>query len=165
MASSNSEALGMSARQGREKQVYNAEGGRIVVGVVPIIQSTGQIVLVTSRKKSAEWLLPKGGWENDETQAQAAAREAHEESGIIGDIPASQPLGTFPHIKMFPVSNFPTCEFVFYEMHVTKLLDEWPEGAERKRDTFTYDKALELLKNKPYMRDAVLLCSLAPAQK
>ena len=30
--------------------------------------------------------LPQGGWENDETVEQAAAREAIEEAGVRGDI-------------------------------------------------------------------------------
>ncbi|KAJ3172524.1 hypothetical protein HDU88_005852 [Geranomyces variabilis] len=151
------------ARQGREKQVYNADGGRVVVGVVPIIPATRQIVLVTSRKHTIEWLLPKGGWESDETQAESATREAYEEAGISGRIGSPlQPLGTFPHTKTFSDSGLPTCDFVFFEMQVSELAPTWPEASERDRQAFTYEAALGLLSNKPYMKDALQRCSLAP---
>lgn len=37
------------------------------------------MLLVASSKNEGEWVLPKGGWENDETQEEAAARETWEE--------------------------------------------------------------------------------------
>lgn len=37
------------------------------------------MLLVASSKHDGEWVLPKGGWENDETQEEAAARETWEE--------------------------------------------------------------------------------------
>ena len=35
-----------------------------------------------------QWVLPKGGWEIDETQREAALRETWEEAGVRGDIVA-----------------------------------------------------------------------------
>lgn len=37
------------------------------------------MLLVASSKNEGEWVLPKGGWENDETQEEAAMRETWEE--------------------------------------------------------------------------------------
>jgi diphosphoinositol-polyphosphate diphosphatase len=53
-----------------------------VTGVVPILRD-GKILFVSSRRK-AEWILPKGGWENDETMEESAVRECFEEAGVLG---------------------------------------------------------------------------------
>jgi diphosphoinositol-polyphosphate diphosphatase len=37
-----------------------------------------------SRKK--EWILPKGGWDNDESKEECAARETFEEGGLLGSL-------------------------------------------------------------------------------
>lgn len=41
------------------------------------------MLLVASSKNEGEWVLPKGGWENDETQEEAAARETWEEGNAF----------------------------------------------------------------------------------
>jgi diphosphoinositol-polyphosphate diphosphatase len=66
------------AREGRDLQRFDGEA-RLVTGCVPIYQN--KIVVISSTRRDG-WVLPKGGWETDETQAQAAAREAYEESGV-----------------------------------------------------------------------------------
>ncbi|KAI8360353.1 NUDIX hydrolase domain-like protein, partial [Mortierella sp. GBAus27b] len=66
------------AREGRDKQVYD-NGARIVAGCVPVDKQGRRVLLVSSAKKQGEWVLPKGGWENDESQEEAAARETWEE--------------------------------------------------------------------------------------
>ncbi|CAJ0758927.1 10565_t:CDS:2, partial [Entrophospora sp. SA101] len=69
----------MEARTGRDKQVYKKGSIRQVAGCVPINKNTRKILLITRRKKEGGWVLPKGGWENDETEQEAAARETYEE--------------------------------------------------------------------------------------
>ncbi|CAG8739459.1 7183_t:CDS:2 [Gigaspora margarita] len=146
----------MKARTGREKQVY--EGLiRQVVGCVPINKETGEILLITRRRKGG-WVLPKGGWENDETQQEAAARETYEEAGARGKL--SSFIGIWDH-KKTGISN---TAFIFFEMEVDKLEDKWPEMDVRNRQWFTYDDALKVL-IKPFMREILEQCSLAPSNK
>lgn len=40
------------------------------------------LLLITSSKNSNAWILPKGGWELDETAKECALREAEEEAGV-----------------------------------------------------------------------------------
>ena len=40
------------------------------------------ILLISSHHSHEEWVLPKGGWEIDETAEQAAKRETFEEAGV-----------------------------------------------------------------------------------
>lgn len=67
------------ARRGRENQRYDGDI-RLVAGCLPVMPD-GRVVLISSVKRT-DWILPKGGWEDDETAVEAAAREAYEEAGV-----------------------------------------------------------------------------------
>jgi 8-oxo-dGTP pyrophosphatase MutT (NUDIX family) len=76
-----------TSRQGRETQRWvthenTQQAIRLVTGCVPIL-SNGNILFVSASRKS-EWILPKGGWENDETMEESAVRETYEEAGVVG---------------------------------------------------------------------------------
>ncbi|MEO7962958.1 MAG: NUDIX domain-containing protein [Gemmatimonadaceae bacterium] len=45
-----------------------------------------RILLVRSRRRSRSWIFPKGTVERGEKAEDAALREAHEESGVVGDV-------------------------------------------------------------------------------
>lgn len=40
------------------------------------------ILLISSHNDQNKWVLPKGGWEIDESEEEAALREAFEEAGV-----------------------------------------------------------------------------------
>ena len=40
-------------------------------------------LLVSSHNTKGKWVLPKGGWEVDETAEEAATRETFEEAGVV----------------------------------------------------------------------------------
>lgn len=78
-----------SSRQGRSLQRWlvhspTEELVRQVAGTIPITRD-GRIILVSASRKT-EWILPKGGWDEDETREQCAARETFEEAGLIGEL-------------------------------------------------------------------------------
>ncbi|KAJ3051265.1 hypothetical protein HK097_007750 [Rhizophlyctis rosea] len=148
----------MVSRVGRDKQVYNEHGIRQVCGIIAIDSAARKIVLVSSRK-SDSWILPKGGWENDESAEESARREGWEEAGIRGNI--TRNLGSFLHDKLDAETGKPVAEFLFYEMEVVKLEAEWPEGGERRREWFTFEEALQRVRYTA-MRSALAACSLAP---
>lgn len=82
-----------SARTGRNLQRYTQvinqcirDGrsnalARLTTGAIPILND-GRILLVSSTKSG--WVLPKGGWENDESLEVGAIREVFEEAGVTG---------------------------------------------------------------------------------
>lgn len=77
------------SRNGRETQRFATDPQtgqllRLTTGCVPIMKD-GKILLVSSSRKG-EWILPKGGWESDETMEVSALRETYEEGGILGVI-------------------------------------------------------------------------------
>jgi NUDIX domain len=75
------------SRQGRETQRWVTDTNshqvmRLVTGCVPILNN-GKILFVSASRKP-EWILPKGGWEDDETMEEGAIRETFEEAGVVG---------------------------------------------------------------------------------
>jgi 8-oxo-dGTP pyrophosphatase MutT (NUDIX family) len=56
---------------------------RLVTGCIPILQG-GRILLISSTKSRDVFVLPKGGWEQDESLPVAALRETLEEAGVTG---------------------------------------------------------------------------------
>lgn len=82
-------SLQKTSRQGRDLQRWltdekTNEPVRLVTGCVPILRE-GKILLISANRK-AEWILPKGGWEQDETMEESAARECFEEAGVLGKL-------------------------------------------------------------------------------
>lgn len=78
-----------ASRQGRSLQRWlvhspTNELVRQVAGTIPITRD-GRIILVSASRKT-EWILPKGGWDADETKEECAARETFEEGGILGKL-------------------------------------------------------------------------------
>ncbi|KAK9767145.1 hypothetical protein K7432_003268 [Basidiobolus ranarum] len=145
-----------TARTGRDKQIYDENGARVVTGCVPIDVNNKRILLISSRKHPSRWILPKGGWESDEDQETSAMRECWEEAGVKGSIVGF--LGVWCETqKKTP------CSFRFFEMHVQSLEENWPESNERRRKWATYEEALDLVPRQ-CMKEAVRRCSLGHSQ-
>jgi len=148
------------ARTGRQKQVYE-KNVRQVAGCVPINPATKQVLLISSRTNRGEWSLPKGGWETDESKAEAAMRETYEEAGVRGQITSL--LGYFNHSKLIAETGLPAAGFWFFEMVVNSIEEDWPEKLERDRQWFAFEEAMRHLARRPFMQHALAECSLRPA--
>jgi len=77
------------SRQGREYQRWakceeTNDIIRLASGCVPITND-GRVLFCSSSKKK-EWILPKGGWEQDENIEETALRETYEEAGVLGTL-------------------------------------------------------------------------------
>jgi len=125
------------AREGREKQRWDGDL-RLVTGCLPV--HSGRVYMIKSRKK-ADWVLPKGGWESDETAQECARREAYEEAGVEGEI--GELLYESEVIKKKSQSRV-----TWFVMNVTRVLDEWPEM--RPRCVLSLEEAMATC-NRPEM--------------
>ncbi|CAK7262539.1 hypothetical protein SEPCBS119000_000011 [Sporothrix epigloea] len=154
--SSNTGGRAMESRTGRSKQRYNTKGERLVAGVVPLTQDKRFVLLIQSDRRKG-WVLPKGGWENDEDCQSAAQREAWEEAGIVvhieydlGDIIESRPPKAPSMTK-----KRERALYRFYEGTVLSEENDWPEKSKRDRRWMTFADASEALKDRPELLEAL----------
>ena len=118
------------------------------VGALPYRLTNGEaeILLVTSRG-TAQWIIPKGWPMDGMSNAAAAAREAYEEAGIIGDADET-PIGCFTYEKARKgedtVSPFSVEVFL---LRVDRQLTYWPEASQRSLAWVSPDQALTMISN------------------
>jgi len=94
-----------------------------------------EVALVTSRRRG-RWILPKGRIERGETSCVCAAREAHEEAGVVGAVD-DEPLCTWRRRRGRRI--------VVHLMQVSEALEDWPERALRRRRWVPLVEALGLV--------------------
>eukprot|EP01147_Barroeca_monosierra_P008711 gene8711-1096_t len=140
------------ARVGRHHQRYATDGVRLVAGCVPyrdLPDKSVEVLLISNRKKNM-WIIPKGGWEKDESEQQAAAREAYEEAGVEGKLGECLCNYEFEGKSGRQLHRY-------FALKVDKEFDDWPESNDRTRKWVTIDKALEHCKRQG-MHEAI--CAL-----
>ncbi|KAG6019635.1 hypothetical protein E4U19_006974 [Claviceps sp. Clav32 group G5] len=149
--SETSDGRSMQSRTGRNKQRYNSKGERLVAGVVPLSRDQKYVLLIQSTRRKG-WVLPKGGWESDETCEEAATREAWEEAGIT--IQVTYDLGAIEE-KRPPKSSKDRSQYCFFQATVLDEVADWPERHKRERQWFTYNQALDALTSRPELQEAL----------
>lgn len=104
-----------------------------------------EILLVTGLR-SGRLTPPKGHLMKGKTIAEAAAVEAFEEAGVEGIID-KDPVGTFEHIKSYPVVGPVRYRVVVHPLEVRRVLSEWPEQGLRDRRWFAPEEAAALVRS------------------
>jgi diphosphoinositol-polyphosphate diphosphatase len=117
------------AREGREFQRYHEDGRRLVVGCM--VRRGEEVLMISSSKAPEKYIIPKGGWEQDETLEEAAARETLEEAGV--QVCLSRSLGWFDCPKDGEKSNQKGTRLCIFEAKCVKEHDDWAERGERRR--------------------------------
>jgi phosphohistidine phosphatase len=85
-----------------------------------------EVALVTT-SRGKRWIVPKGTIASGELARDAAIREAEEEAGLRGVLPA-KPFGRYLH-----VNGNGSWEVEVYLMRVTRVLNHWLEADLRER--------------------------------
>lgn len=113
------------------------------VGALPITEVAGEtrVLLVTSRD-TGRWIIPKGWVEDDLSPGDCAAREAFEEAGAVGTL-ARRPIGTFTYSKRLKDGRSVPCRVGVFPLQVERLLPDWPEAKDRRRQWFSLAEAAE----------------------
>ena len=125
------------------KEDFNGDIRYLQSAVIPfqIKKNRIKILLITSLK-TKQWIFPKGIIENHLTSQESALQEAAEEAGVEGEV-INFKLGEYSYLKWDGI-----CEVEMFPMHVTRVLDDWPEAALRKRKWVSLEKAPDLIKKK-----------------
>jgi len=101
------------------------------VGVFAFTENE-ELVLVTTRNKGSDWILPKGNTEKDRSDRDQAREEAYEEAGLKGEMRWKYfEFDTHGKIKKLRV----------YAMKLEKMLEDYPEKNERRRILISFDEA------------------------
>jgi len=113
----------------------------VQVGCLPLIvaeDGTTRVLLVTSRD-TKRWIIPKGWPMKGRKPSEAAAQEALEEAGVIGET-GKKPVGSYRYSKRRE-ADVDLCEVQVYELAVRKQLNSWQEKGQRERRWFTLEEA------------------------
>ena len=139
---------------------YGDQGERLVAGVIPLSADKTKVLLIQSTRRGG-WVLPKGGWETDESIQEAACREAWEEAGI--ECTVQKDLGKIPDRRSPSqlTPDAPRAMFHFFEVKVDKEANEWPEKHKRGRQWMTYQQAKQSLAARPELGEALERSSIA----
>lgn len=101
-----------------------------------------QVLMVTSRD-TGRWVIPKGWPMKNRRPHRAAAIEAYEEAGVVGKADKAA-LGTYDYEKRTDSGDIP-CRVTVFPLPVSRLEDEWPEKAQRRRAWHCVEEASGLV--------------------
>ena len=96
-------------------------------------------MLVTSRD-TRRWVLPKGWAEPELASHEAAAKEAFEEAGLVGEV-EPEPVGRYSYEKRLRGGRSVPCEVRVFPLWVERQLEDWPERGQREARWFTLGQA------------------------
>lgn len=132
--------------------VVEALPGARQSGALPYTVIEGRVVflLVTSRR-TGRWIFPKGSISAGMTAWDSAAKEAHEEAGVIGEI-GTEPVGTYQNTDKGLLVDID-----LYPLKVTEQFDSWDEMDQRLRHWVLLAEARRLLAERSLVRIAETL--------
>jgi 8-oxo-dGTP pyrophosphatase MutT (NUDIX family) len=101
------------------------------------------ILLITSRG-TRRWVIPKGWPMNGRRPQDAAATEAAEEAGIIGEV-EDKPAGSYRYDKRMKGEAVTAVQVIVFPFRVQAQADDWKEQGQRRHEWFRYQRAAALV--------------------
>ena len=102
-----------------------------------------EVLLITSRE-TRRWVLPKGWPMPDHTPAQAAAQEAYEEAGVVGQA-EPEPVGEYGYGKRLRYGAVQGVRVAVFAMEVFVERMAWPERDQREKLWTSPEQAADLV--------------------
>ncbi len=116
----------------------------------------GLVCMVTSRS-GRRWVLPKGRIEVKQSAADAAAAEAWEEAGLVGQL-VPHPVGTYEYEKLGLLHAVQV-----FVLNVDSVRTTWPEKGQRTREWVSPEEAISRIEE-PELRAMVAgVCGVVAA--
>jgi 8-oxo-dGTP pyrophosphatase MutT (NUDIX family) len=98
-----------------------------------------RVLLITSRE-THRWVIPKGWPMNGLKPQDAAATEAAEEAGLIGEI-EPKPLGSYRYLKRLKGDDAIAVQVIVFAFRVEDQVESWKEMDQRSLQWFGYRAA------------------------
>lgn len=132
------------ARKGKRspRQVKTAKSKAVQYAALPYrTAETGdvEVLLITSRE-TRRWVIPKGWPMKDRPPHEAAATEALEEAGAIGE-PHPEPVGDYSYAKVLKSGQAAPIRVTVYPLRVIEMAENWKEQGQRELRWFGYEEA------------------------
>ena len=129
----------MKDEQGRKILPGSVENASQVAALPYRVGDGLEILLITSRE-TRRWILPKGWPMKGRAPHEAAAQEALEEAGVVGEI-GDEAVGVYSYEKGLKGGESVTCEVAVFPLRVTRQLDSWNEQHQRDLQWFEPETA------------------------
>lgn len=113
---------------------------RLQVAALPFRRRKVLEIMLVSTLDSGRWVIPKGWPMKGFASHEAAAREAFEEAGLVGEIDDT-PVGQFHYFKRKKNGAVWLCRVDVFAMQVKEQRRIWPEKAQRKTKWFALEAA------------------------
>lgn len=110
-----------------------------------VTQSGIEVLLVTSRRRG-RWILPRGWPVEGMSHGMAAAKEAKEEAGVIGEM-SHEALGDYLYKKRTGKGYRVPCRVFVYPLLVTQQRLDWRERGEREQRWCDLSDAADLVRH------------------
>ena len=98
-----------------------------------------QILLITSRR-TRRWIIPKGWPMRGLKPQEAAAQEAVEEAGVVGEI-ADRPIGSYRYLKRLKGEHTLAIQVIVFPFRVEEQVPAYKEQGQRTFAWFGYQEA------------------------
>ena len=102
-----------------------------------------KVLLITSRE-TRRWIIPKGWPMIDRTPGEAAAQEAYEEAGVVGEA-ASRPIGAYGYGKRLRDGTVQDVEVQVFPLEVLVERLAFPEQGQRDKRWIAAAEAADLV--------------------
>lgn len=125
------------------------------VGALPVRRAPdgSLLVMLVTTLETQRWIIPKGWPWPGEQDYTAAAEEAREEAGVLGD-PKAVSIGSYTYEKR-RASGLVPVRVAVYLLEVREELEIWPECEQRQRAWFTPSDAAAIVQE-PELRALLL---------
>ena len=126
----------------KEHHVANAglQEPKLQIAALPFRQRKKLEIMLVSTLDSGRWVIPKGWPMKGISSHEAAAQEAFEEAGLVGEI-ADTAVGQFHYFKRKKNGAVWLCRVEVFPMQVKEQRRIWPAKALRKTKWFPLEQA------------------------
>lgn len=137
------------------------EGPRLQCAALPFRMDQALEVLLVTSRGTGRWVVPKGWPKRGLSRRAAAAMEALEEAGVVGEV-GKTAIGEYDYVKTVETGADFSCRVKVYPLRVTCQKPRWREQGQRECRWFAWDAAADAV-NEPGL--AVIIRNFALTQE